>query len=60
MTATLAEQLTDAERAELNELRAMQGRARQLAATRELDGAARTYAHAGRYVLGLAGREDKA
>jgi hypothetical protein len=48
-----------AEKAEA-ERDALRGRAQQLAATRELDGAARTYAHAGRYVLGLAGREDKA
>lgn len=39
---------------ELNELRAMRTRARQLAATQGLGGAAMTYAHAGRYVLGLA------
>jgi hypothetical protein len=39
---------------ELSELRAMRTRARQLAATPTLDGAARTQAAAGRYVLGLA------
>jgi hypothetical protein len=39
---------------ELGELRTMRQRARHLAATPGLDGAARTYASAGRYMLGLA------
>jgi len=51
--------LDAAERRELEELRAMRSRACALAATLELGGAGRTYRHAGRFVLGLAGREDR-
>lgn len=40
--------------AEYDRRESMEQRARSLAATQGLDGAARTYAHAGRYVLGLA------
>lgn len=40
--------------AEYDRRGAMQQRARTLAATPGLDGAARTYAHAGRYILGVA------
>lgn len=48
--------LSDVERSELAELRR---RAAELAATPGLDAVARAHAHAGRYVLGLAGREMK-
>lgn len=51
---TLAEVMT-----ELNELRAMRQRARHLSVTPGLGGAAKTYAHAGKYVLGISQRVVK-